>query len=90
MVIAERSMAGESQTSSFEASEELLRARNAAEGDDRARDLRDLHVALQSPNWSGPAPVAKFLFEIAIICRDSENVCPFRRMQRLTQVPGWE
>ena len=86
MMIVEGSLADEIQTGGFETGKELRRAGNAAEGEDRAGDVRGFHAALQSPDWAGPAPDAEFRFEIDIVCRDGEDICPLRRMQCLTQV----
>ena len=51
-------------------------------------DLRDFHAAVETPDRAGPAPCAKFGFEIGIVCRDGEDVCPAGRLQCLAQIAG--
>lgn len=59
-----------------DACEELLGARNSAEGQYRALDLRDFHGSMQAPDRAAPAPRTQFGFEFFLVGGDCDDVGP--------------
>jgi len=88
VVVREGDAAGEMKAGGLDAREELRRAGDAAEGDDRAVDGRDLHGAAKTPDGALPAESFQFRFEGRVFSGNGENAGAECRAERLAEVAG--
>ena len=86
MMVRESDAHREADAGSFESSEELFRAGDAAESDDPAGYLRNFHASAHSPDRPVQLLLAKVGFENQIICRNCLNGSRFR--QSFTEIAG--
>src|SRR6516165_4058684 len=77
----------EFQPGCFEPRKELLRARNAAERGDGTIGGWDLNSPADAPDWPGPAPYTKFVFEGRIFRWNGENACAASGLCRFAKIP---
>ena len=68
-----KSLAGRlMQSRIFQPGEELLGARNAAEGEDWSVDTGHFHATFEPPHWPGPTPALEFGFEFGVVGRNAQ------------------
>jgi hypothetical protein len=86
MVVGEGGLGCEAEACSFEASEELLRAGDAAEGGDWAVDGGNVHGAAKAPDWASPTPGFQFRFQLGIVRGNGKNGGAMDGAERLAKI----